>query len=137
MEDTELKNMWKEYEQQIEQAKLLNLQSWAVNLQTFEYLQTHKAKTKLSSLASFKTGVVILGMAWVLLLAVLIYGNQLKNLYFTISVGMILIFTMIANVTYIRQIILIREVNFSESIVGMQEKLSKLQASTINIVRIL
>ncbi|HMH20671.1 MAG TPA: hypothetical protein VK563_02790 [Puia sp.] len=137
MEDTELKEMWKEYEQKIEQAKVLNLQAWAVNLQTFEYLQAHKAKTKLSSLASFKTWMVVFGMLWVVALGMLIYGNQLRNLYFTVSVAMLLLFTLIANAVYIKHIILIRQMNYSESIVTMQEKLSELQASTIHIVRIL
>ncbi|HZE83744.1 MAG TPA: hypothetical protein VE035_05505 [Puia sp.] len=137
MEDTELKEMWKEYDQRIEQAKVLNLQAWAVNLQTIEYLQAHKAKTKLGSLASFKIWMVVFGMLWVVVLGVLLYGNQGKNIYFTVSVAMLMIFTLLANAVYIWHIVLIRQVNFSESIITMQEKLSELQASTINIVRIL
>ena len=129
--------MWKEYEQRIEQARVLNLQAWAVNLQTIEYLQAHKAKTKLGSLANFKIWMVVFGMLWVVLLGVLLYGNQGKNIYFTVSVAMLMIFTLIANVVYIWHIVLIRQVNYSESIIAMQEKLSELQASTINIVRIL
>ena len=49
MEDVELKKMWNSLNQNIDEAKILNLQSWAVNVKAFEYLQTHKAQSKLKS----------------------------------------------------------------------------------------
>ncbi len=137
MEDIELKNMWKAYDQKIEEAKILNLQSWAVNIKTFEYLQTHKAQSKLNSLSTFKKWAVILGILWVLFLGALAYGNHFQNLYFTISIIMIMFFSVMAIAVYIKHIVLINNINYSESIVDAQKKLTELQASTINISRVL
>ena len=137
MEDIELKNIWKTYDQKIEEAKILNLQSWAVNLKTFEYLQTHKAQSKVRSLAAFKMWAIVAGIVWLLFLDVLVYGNHFQNIYFTSSVIAILFFTIIAVAVYIKHLVLINQINYSESIVNTQQKLTELQGSTINVVRVL
>ena len=137
MEDIELKNIWKAYDQKIEEAKILNLQSWAVNIKTFEYLQTHKAQSKLRSLATFKLWAIVAGIVWLLFLGVLVYGNHFQNVYFTSSVIAIFFFTIIAVAVYIKQVVLINKINYSESLVNTQQKLTQLQASTINVVRVL
>ena len=137
MEDIELKNIWKAYDQKLEEAKILNLQSWAVNIKTFEYLQTHKAQAKLNSLSAFKKWAVAIGVIWVLFLGILTWGNHFKNVYFTISVIILLLFSVIAIAVYIKHIILISQINYNESIVDAQKKLTGLQASTINVTRIL
>jgi len=137
MEDQELKEIWAAYDKKLEEAKVLNLQSWALNLQCFEELQTHKAKSKLSSLANFKLGVIVLGIVYVLLLALLVYGNHGKNIFFAVSMSMIALITTIAIAVYIKHIVIIRQINYSDSITDTQEKLSALQSSTIDIGRIL
>jgi len=137
MEDIELINLWKDYDRKIEESRILNLQSWVVNLKTFEYLQAHKAKTRLHSLSSFKTRAVILGIVWNLFLGVLLAGNHFKNIYFSVSLTMLLLFGILAVAGYIRQIVLIREIAYDESITAVQAKLSELQASTIHIIRLL
>src|ERR1700722_13210170 len=137
MEDIKLEEMWKAYSQEMANSKILNMQSWAVNIKTFEYLQMHKAQSKLRSLSNFKKGAVLLGILWVLLLGTLVYSNDFKNAFFSISVLMIMIFSIIAIVVYIKHIVLINQINYTESIIEAQKKLAELQASTINIVRIL
>jgi hypothetical protein len=136
MEEQDLINIWKAYDKKIEQARILNMQSWALNLQWFESMQTHKAKAKMNSLAHFKTGAVILGILYMLFLSILIYGNQLKNIYFTISLVLILLITIIVTGVYIKHIVLIKQIRYTESITHTQENLSRLQSSTINIARI-
>jgi len=137
MEDIELQDMWKAYDQKLEEARVLNMQAWVVNQKTFEYLQTHKAKSKLDSLATYKVWIAIIGVIWVLFLGVLVYGNRMKNPYFTISVACILIFNLFAVAVYIKHIVMIRTIDYGHSITDTQKKLSELQASTINVVRIL
>ncbi len=137
MEDIELINMWKEYDQKMNEAKVLNLQSWAVNLKTFEYLQTHKAQSKLRSLSSFKKWAVVAGVLWVLFLGVLAAGNHFQNPFFTVSVIILMLFSILAIAGYIKHIVLINEINYSESIIAAQQKITELQASTINILRVL
>lgn len=137
MEDIELKKMWNACNNNINEAKILNLQSWAVNIKTFEYLQTVKAQSKLNSLARLKKWAVALGVLWVVFLALLIYGNRFQNLYFIVSVSMLLFFSIAAIVVYIKHIILINKINFSESIVDAQTKLTMLQTSSVTIIRLL
>jgi hypothetical protein len=136
MEDQELKSIWAAYDRKLEEARILNLQSWALNLKCFEELQMQKAKSKLSSLAGFKWVSVILGILYVLFLAILLYFVRWRNIYFTVSIGMIALITLIAIVAYIQHIVIIKQISYSDSITGTQKKLSALQSSVINIVRI-
>jgi hypothetical protein len=136
MEELDLINIWKTYDKKIEEARILNMQSWVLNLQWFESMQTQKAKTKMGLLANFKIVAVIFGILYILFLAILIYGNHLENIYFTTSVSLIMLITLIVSVVYIKHIVHIRQINYSKSITHTQEELSRLQSSTINIYRI-
>ena len=126
MEDIALKNIWKEQDEKLDRTMKLSLL-------LMESLQKQKAETKLNSLARFKGWTVVLGIIWILFLGVLVYGNQLKNIYFTVSVGIILLFNITAVAVYIKHIVLIRQLDYSESITNTQKKLSILQASTFNL----
>jgi len=138
MEDITLQNMWKDYDRKLEESKLLNLQSWALNRQAFEMVQTQKAKSKLNRLVTFKTRAIVLGVIWVAFLCFLAFNTiSWQGIFFNISVGMIALFTALAIITYIKHIILIRQIDESGSIVETQQKLASLQSSTIRIVRIL
>jgi hypothetical protein len=138
MEDLELKNIWKEYDRKIEEAKILNLQSWVLNLQSFEYLQTQKAKSKLNALSSFKKWMIFLGIVWILFL-VLLFVNSLwlSKVFFAASVGIILLFNFFAVIIYIKHTLLINEIDNSESLLETQQKIGELQASTLKSTRIL
>jgi len=125
MEDITLKDLWKAQEEKLDR-------SMKLNLFILESLQKQKAQSRLNGLARLKLVAVILGIVWSLFLGMLIYGNQLQNMYFTVSVGMIMLITILAVVLYIRHIILIKELDYSQSITDTQKKLSKLQASTFN-----
>ncbi len=131
MEDTELKTIWQAYDAKLEQSKLLYLQSWVINLKTFESLQHHKAEMTLGSLARYKTRVLAFGILWTVYLAVLVLGDWFKHPYFTVSVGAILLFNIITDLIYIRDIVLIKSVTYSESITATQTKLSKLESSAL------
>jgi hypothetical protein len=96
-----------------------------------------KAKSRLNSLARFKGRVAVLGVLWVLFLAVVVYGSWMVNPYFTVSAGMIMLFNIAAVAVYIRHIIIIRQIRYSESITATQKKLAGLQLSTINSTRVL
>ena len=125
MEDIALKDLWKAQDEKLDRTMKLNLY-------LLESLQKQKAESKLNSLARFKAWAVVLGIVWILFLGLLIYGNRLQNIYFTVSVGMILIFSILAVAVYIKHIVLIRQLDYSKSITDTQKKLSELQASTFN-----
>jgi hypothetical protein len=118
-------------------AYVMNLQAWALHARTIEYVQTFRAETSLRSLVAFKKTAVVIGIIWSLLLGILIYGNHFKNVFFSASLSVILLFSIVAIVVYIRQIVLIKSINYGEMVVGIQEKLLKLQVSTVNIIRLL
>lgn len=125
MEDSLLKDLWKAQDKKLDQTMKLNLY-------LLESLQKQRAESKLNSLARFKGRAVFLGIIWVLFLGVLVYGNQLKNMYFTVSVSMIIAFTILAIIVYIKHIALIKELDYSKPITDTQKKLCRLQASTFN-----
>jgi len=137
MKDTELKNLLRVYNNKLEEARILNQQSWVLNYKCFETLQTKKIRSKLTGLLAIKIVAVILGIIWILFLGVLLYGNQLTNTYFTVSVVMVMLFSCLAVAVYIKHIVLLKQIDYSESITDTQKKLAVLQASTIQIVRIL
>lgn len=136
MEEIEFKNIWKAYDRMIEESKVLNLQSWVLNLSCFETLQTQKAKSKLKTLILPKIVGIILGIGWILFLGFILYYT-LSQIIIAISLGMIIILTIIAMVIYMQDIITITRINISDSIVETQNKIAFLQSSTINSIRIL
>jgi hypothetical protein len=137
MEDNELQSMWKADAAKMDPAYVMNLQTWALHARTIEYVQTFRAETSLRSLVAFKRRAVVIGIIWSLLLGILIYGNHFKNVFFSGSLSVILLFSIVAIVVYTRQIVLIKSINYGEMVVGIQEKLLTLQVSTVKIIRLL
>jgi hypothetical protein len=125
MEDIILKNLWKAQDEKLDR-------TMKQNLFIIESMQKQKAASKLNGLARLKLVAVILGIIWSLFLGILIYGNQLQNMYFTVSAGMIMLITIAAIIAYVRHIALIKNLDYSQSIAETQKKLAKLQASTFN-----
>jgi hypothetical protein len=138
MEDSELKDLLSSYNHQLEEAKVLNLQSWVLNYKCYESIQSQKAKSKLKSLITFKMDAMILGIVWISFLGYLLYHSlEMSKIFFVISAGAIILFTAIAIIVYVYHIVLIRKINNSEHVIKTQETIARLQLSTINIVRIL
>lgn len=138
MEDLQLQSILDSYNQKLEQAKVLNLQSWALNHHCFEILQKQKSVSKLRSLLKFKIFAIVLGMIWVWFLGYLFYYSlDRAQIFFTISIGAILLITLVAIAVYISHVVLIYNINNSQNVIKAQEKITHLQVSTINITRIL
>lgn len=133
MEETDVKNIWQAYERKIEESRILNLQSWALNFRAFESIQQHKAGLTLNALAGFKVRALVLGFVWTLFLGILLYGARLKNLYFSFSIGALFLFNIATLVIYIRQVVLIKWINYSDPITDTQKKLSLLASSTVGL----
>ncbi len=130
MEDIELKNMWKANDAKLERLLVLNLKM-------VEDMQKQKAKSKLKPLMVFRIVAAALGIIWVLFLAFLVlFSLTISKIFFVVSVTMIMFFSIIAVISYIKQAILIKQINNSESIIEAQEKLAVLQSSTIKIMRL-
>lgn len=137
MDDMELQQLWEASNSRLEEARLLNMQSWALQLQTKEAMQLYKAKSKLNRLIKVKQWAIALGVLWVAFLCYLIFVRiSWQGIFFNISAGAIALITTIAIGTYIKHIEFIRKVDNSESIVEAQQTLAELQASSIRIVGI-
>lgn len=138
MEELQLQSILEAYNQRLEEAKVLNLQSWILNQRCFEILQKQKAVSKLRTLLNFKIVAIILGLIWVWFLGYLFYFSfRRSQLFFAVSSGAILLITLIAIVVYISHVVLIDNINNTENVIKAQEKIAHLQISTINITRIL
>ena len=138
MEEAQLNQLLASYNQQLEEAKVLNLQSWVLNYKCFETMQTQKAKSKLRNLVSFKIIAIVIGILWVSFLGYLLYYSlEMSKIFFVISAGAIILITSAAIFVYAYHIVLIIQINNSESVLKTQETIARLQLSTINIVRIL
>ncbi len=130
MQDINLSEIWKSQDEKLD--KTLKL-----NLYIIDSLQKQKVRSKLGALAIFKFAIAVLGILFAVFLGALIYANQLHNIYFTVSFSMILLLTVIAIVVYLKHFLLLKSINYSDSITNTQEKLAWLQMSTINISRVM
>jgi len=130
MEDILLKELWKAQDAKLER-------SLELNMLLLSTMQKDRARTKLDKLARFKSTAFFLGVLWCAFLALLIYGNGFKNIWFEASVIAILLFNVFACVAYLRQVAFIKKLDYSDSIINTQKKLAGLQVSTINTTRIL
>lgn len=137
MNNSDFENILATYSQKLDQASIMNLQAWALHIRTIEHVQAFRVETRLRSLAAFKKAAVGAGIVWSLLLGFLIYGNHFQNIFFSTSLSVLFLFSILAIVFYVRQIIFIKDINYGDSILSIQEKLLKLQLSTLTSFRLL
>ncbi len=135
MNDIEIKGMWKDYDKMIEESKVLNLQSWVLNLRCFETLQTQKAKSNLRSLIIPEIVVILLGVGWVWFL-VMMLSYLFSQTIIAISLIILIALTTASIVMYIQNITVIAQINYSDSITKTQERIAFLQSSIVNSIRI-
>lgn len=138
MTDIELQKIWSSYDQKLEEARLLNMQSWVLNMQCYEALQSQKAKSKLKSLLAIKWVAVFFGILWILFVGFLVYHSfSMSRIVFVICGIANMIITLVAIALYIQQIIYIRQIDNSETVVEVQRKIASLRLSTLNAPRVL
>lgn len=138
MDDIQLKNILQDCNQKLEQAQVLNMQSWVLNIRCFENVQRNKVQSKLKSLVNFKFFAVVLGFLWLFFLSYIFYFSLEKaSIFFIISCGSIILFTTLAIAVYLHHIHLISKINSSENVIQAQERIARLKLSTIHVTRIL
>lgn len=131
MENIEIINLWKQYDEKLEK-------SLSLNQKIINELQQQKAKNALKPAKRIKYFGVVVGIIYVaFLLFLLLNSLSFQKIFFAGSLIAIIVFTLIALIAYVFQVKLINEIDNSENIIQMQHKLSKLQASTIKIAGIL
>lgn len=135
MNETELKVLWQSTSKQLEDNLI-------VNRQATRDITRLQVQGFLSSMKPIKIFTLVAGILWVIALGSLLgylianYNGEV-SLFFLFSAGLQVILTAIAAVVYIYQINLIHNIDFSEPVIAIQEKLSRLKISTLNATRIL
>jgi hypothetical protein len=117
MNELDLKNAWLSYDRKLD--RLLE-----VNFQQLKDIQSIKAGSKINSFKKSHIFVMLLGVSWVWFLSFLVYHTK-DNPYFTISVGLIILFNVFAVVLYLHHIIILSSVNIGGSIIETQRKLAQ------------
>jgi hypothetical protein len=79
---------------------------------------------------------MLLGVAWVWFLGFLLYYIR-DNIYFTISIGSIMLFNVFAVALYLRHIIILSSINIAGSITETQQKLIQVYTSYVKVGRVL
>jgi len=131
MDNLEIINLWKQYDAKLE--KTLSL-----NQKIIVELQQQKAKNALRPAKRMKVFAVIAGIIYVSILAYLVYHSlSFEKIFFAGSLSVSIVITTIAIATYIHQLVLINEIDNSEHVIYIQQRLAKLQTSTLKIVGLL
>lgn len=135
MEQSEIINLWKAYDRKLEASLMLNKNN---------AIQLTKLKTKslLSSMTPLKLFTIVVGMLWVF-----VGGTLISNLFvhayasvspfFLYSAVIQLLLTAIAIVIYLYQLVLIHQVDITDTLIITQKRLTHLKSSTLWVARIL
>lgn len=135
MDDKNLKLLWQSANKNIESCI-------TINKKNTEEITRLKVQNFLSSMKPLKIFSLIVGIIWVVGMGILLINLFLSayekvSLFFLYSAAIQVIISAIAIVVYIYQIDIIYKIDFSKPIIIIQEKLSRLRVSTLNVTRIL
>lgn len=135
MNENELKLLWQSANEKLED-------NFKVNRVNTEDITKMKVHGFVSSMKPTKIFTLIVGIVWVLLLGTVlvnlfIHAYDKVSLFFLYSAALQVVITAIAVAVYIYQLDLIGRTDFSQPVLTIQENLSKLKLSTLNVTRIL
>lgn len=128
MENIEIINLWKQYDEKLEK-------SLSLNQKIVAELQQQKAKNALKPARNYKYLAVLNGLIYAgLIVYFLYYLNPFTSIFIKVSVAIHLLVTLVAIGMYVRQLVLISEIDRSENILQMQQKMATLQSSTLKVI---
>jgi hypothetical protein len=131
MEDQALIQLWKEYNQKMEENLQLNRNN------AVEILKI-KIQSTISSLKPIKLFAVFIGIVWVIFLDIVLFTTfSHANTFFLVSAIMQVVLTKIAIGIYLYQLAIIDKVNMENEVISVQEKIAKLQSSTLWVARLM
>ena len=114
----------------------------AITKKNTEDITKMKAQSFLSSMKPIKIFTVVAGILWVVPLCIVLanlflYAYDEMSLFFLYSATIQVLLTIITIAIYVYQLDIIHRIDFTEPIIVLQEKLSKLKLSTLRVTRIL
>ena len=130
MENQEILNLWKQYDEKLEK-------SLSLNYRIITELKQQKAKKALRPARNYKLFAIVTGIVYAALVAFFLYHlSPFASIFLVSSVSIHLIVTLLAIAMYVNQVVLIGQIDCSENIVQMQQKLASLRASTVRVIGI-
>lgn len=135
MNENELKLLWQSANEKLEDYL-------RINKNNTDEITRLKAQNVLVSMKPTKIFTLILGIIWVIglgsILSNLIVSHLVEvSLFFFFSATIQLLLTAFAIGVYVYQLDLINKIDFSEPVLTIQEKVSNLKISTLNVTRLL
>jgi len=135
MEDLELMNLWKSYDQKLEQ----NL---SYNRSNATEITKMKVSALLSSMKPLKIFTILVGLVWVgygsiILINLFLFAFSSVSKFFLFSAGLQVLLTGIALVIYLYQLVLIHQVDLDQPVLQTQRQFASLKSSTLLATRIL
>lgn len=128
MELNELKSIWQAYDQKLEK-------SLKLNLHCLEMIQAQKAKSRLVPLLRMRILEGALHLMILYWLAGFLY-NHFFEIWFAVAAIALILFFIIAFVNCIKQVVLIKEIDYSQDITTIQTKLVLLQSHIVDYIRL-
>jgi hypothetical protein len=135
MNENELKSLWQSANEKLER-------SLHVSKKNTDEISRLKAQNILASMKPIKIFTLFVGIIWVLFGGIIItnlfvYAYDKVSLFFVYSAAAQLLLTAVAIGIYLYQLIMISNVNISDSVIAAQKKLSNLKGSTLWSAKIL
>ena len=131
MEDIEIINLWKSNDKKINETLLLNRKN-------AEEIIKMKAQSLLSSMKPLKIFAIAFGIIWVGIIDNLIINLfHIASPFFLVSASIQSLLATLAIAIYVRQLILIEQIDINEPILKTQEKIARLKSSTLWVTRLL
>lgn len=131
MEEVEILDLWKSYDKRLQESLVLNRQH-------AEDITKLKVQSFLASMRPRKQFTFWVGIVWVVLIDLLIVKLFfIASPFFLISMGIQVLLTKVAIVVYLYQLLLLRQTDISEPILATQERIARLQSSTLWVTRLL
>ena len=135
MDQSEIINLWKAYDRKLEASLMLN-KSNAIEITRL------KTKSLLSSMTPLKLFTIVVGMLWVFV-GVTLISNLFVHAYasvspfFLYSAAFQLLLTAIGIGIYLYQLVLIHQMDITDTLIKTQKRLTQLKSSTLWVARIL
>ena len=135
MDQSEIINLWKAYDRKLEASLMLN-KSNAIEITRL------KTKSLLSSMTPLKIFTIIVGMLWVsiggtIVVNLFVHAYASVSPFFLYSAAFQLLLTAIGIGIYLYQLVLIHQMDITDTLIKTQKRLTQLKSSTLWVARIL
>ena len=135
MDQSEIINLWKAYDRKLEASLMLN-KSNAIEITRL------KTKSLLSSMTPLKIFTIIVGMLWVgiggtIVVNLFVHAYTSVSPFFLYSAAFQLLLTAIGIGIYLYQLVLIHQMDITDTLIKTQKRLTQLKSSTLWVARIL